>query len=106
MANAQLHDQNVKKKKDKSKGSISFGIAVCILVFAFEILVDNFFANFNIIMWVAIIGFLVDLGLIIYFFISRKKYTGIGLTIALVIGTFVCLFFFYAWAMAGFPSLK
>jgi hypothetical protein len=102
---AGLKKMTIEKIKKKDKVNIAMGMAVSFIILGLVALVIKFFSNVYVFSWGMLAGFMVVIGLSIYFFIQGKTKTAIGMILSYFIVIFFFLLFFYALIDHGYIPL-
>jgi hypothetical protein len=95
--------EKIKKKKDKV--NMAMGMAVSFIILVLVVLVTKIFSNVYVFSWGMLAGFMVVIGLSIYFFIQGKTKTAFGMILSYFIDIFFFLLFFYALIVHGYIPL-
>ncbi|SMQ86928.1 hypothetical protein SAMN05444673_7009 [Bacillus sp. OV166] len=92
---AGLKKMTIEKIKKKDKVNIAMGMAVSFIILGLVVLVTKFFSNVYVFSWGMLAGFMVVIGLSIYFFIQGKTKTAFGIIFSYFIDIFFFLLLFF-----------
>jgi hypothetical protein len=92
---AGLKKMTIEKIKKKDKVNIAMGMAVSFIILGLVALVIKFFSNVYVFSWGMLAGFMVVIGLSIYFYIQGKTKTAFGMILSYFIDIFFFLLLFF-----------